>query len=58
MLNVLQIEQVEAFPDTTITLLSGNKIVVKDDIQDVFDAINDRYKAIGLTAGYKDVEGS
>lgn len=29
-LNALMIEQIEAFPDTTITLTNGNKFVVRE----------------------------
>lgn len=58
MLNVLLIEQIEAFPDTTITLVSGKKIVVKNDIKEVYSLINQRYKEIGLISIYKGLEGS
>lgn len=53
------IEQVESFPDTTITLTSGKKIVVRDDLEDVLNKINQRFQQIGLIATHlKDVEGS
>ncbi|ADC48098.1 motility related protein [Alkalihalophilus pseudofirmus OF4] len=52
------IEQIEAFPDTTITLVSGKKIVVKNDIKEVYSLINQRYKEIGLISIYKGLEGS
>ncbi|MEC2073113.1 flagellar FlbD family protein [Alkalihalophilus marmarensis] len=58
MLNVLLIEQIEAFPDTTITLVSGKKIVVKNDLKEVYSLINKRYKEIGLISIYKGLEGS
>ncbi|WP_368504062.1 flagellar FlbD family protein [Alkalihalophilus sp. As8PL] len=58
MLNALLIEQVEAFPDTTITLVNGKKIVVKDELEDVFKRINQCYKEIGLIASHTDLEGS
>lgn len=38
VLNVFLIEQIEELPDTTITLTTGKKIVVKDSI----DVINQR----------------
>ncbi|GAE29253.1 flagellar FlbD family protein [Halalkalibacter hemicellulosilyticus] len=57
-LNVLLIEQMEAFPDTTITLVNGKKIVVKDEIEDVKVLINKQFKSIGLLATYKDVGGA
>ncbi|WP_088105099.1 flagellar FlbD family protein [Halalkalibacter urbisdiaboli] len=58
LLNVLLIEQVEAFPDTTITLVSGKKIIVRNDVKEVLKLVNQRYRQIGLTAIHKDVEGS
>ncbi len=60
LLNALLIEQVEAFPDTTITLVNGKKIVVLDTMDDVMLKINQFYKSIGLVAMYKDrqTEGS
>lgn len=48
LLNAVYIEQVQAFPDTTITLVNGRKIVVKDDIDLVEKKIIDFYKKIGL----------
>ncbi len=53
MLNSLLIEQVETFPDTTITLTNGKKIVVLDSIEDVKRKINTFYQSIGLTAGFQ-----
>lgn len=54
LLNALLIEQVEAFPDTTITLVNGKKIVVLDKMDDVMLKINQFYQSIGLVAMYKD----
>ena len=48
MLNALMIEQVESLPDTTITLLSGKKIVVKEAHRKVVQSITEFYKTIGL----------
>ncbi|KGA98244.1 flagellar protein FlbD [Alkalihalobacillus alcalophilus ATCC 27647 = CGMCC 1.3604] len=56
LLNVLQIEQIETFPDTTITLLSGKKIIVKDDFYDVQKRINQLYQSIGLVGLHKEME--
>ncbi|OLO40901.1 flagellar protein FlbD [Alkalihalophilus pseudofirmus] len=60
LLNVLLIEQVEAFPDTTITLVNGKKIVVRESINDVMLMTNELYRTIGLASIYsnKDSEGS
>lgn len=58
LLNVLLIEQIEALPDTTITLLSGKKIVLRDPIDEVKEKVNEQFKQIGLIGVHKDVEGS
>ncbi|KHF39772.1 flagellar FlbD family protein [Halalkalibacter okhensis] len=58
LLNALLIEQIEAFPDTTITLLSGKKIVVQNSIEEIQTIINARFTQIGLIGIYKDAEGS
>lgn len=56
LLNLLLIEHVEALPDTTITLVSGKKIIVADSLEDVDKAINQRMKEIGLVGTYKQQE--
>lgn len=38
-LNALFIEQIECFPDTTITLSNGKKFVVKEDEEAVLEKI-------------------
>ncbi|MCT8139828.1 flagellar FlbD family protein [Anaerobacillus sp. CMMVII] len=47
-LNALFIEQVESFPDTTITLTNGKKIIVRDKEDDVMLKITKFYRQIGL----------
>ncbi len=37
--NVHQIEFIEALPDTTISMMSGRKLVVLDKIEDVLNRI-------------------
>nr|WP_078556841.1 flagellar FlbD family protein [Bacillus alkalicellulosilyticus] len=54
LLNGLLVEQVEALPDTTITLVNGKKIVVLDDIDDVKLKLLQFYQTIGVIAAYKD----
>ncbi|RKL69001.1 hypothetical protein CR203_02890 [Salipaludibacillus neizhouensis] len=49
-LNALYIEQVQAFPDTTVTLTNGKKIVVKETEQELYQKITEFYKQIGLTS--------
>ncbi|WP_367613672.1 flagellar FlbD family protein [Halalkalibacter nanhaiisediminis] len=58
LLNAMLIEQIEALPDTTITLMSGKKIVVRNEINEVKAIINSQFVKIGLIAVHKDVEGS
>ncbi|QKY69039.1 flagellar FlbD family protein [Lentibacillus sp. CBA3610] len=53
-LNALMIEQVQSYPDTTITLTNGKKIVVKDSKSDVAKLVTDYYKQIGLSSGFKE----
>jgi flagellar protein FlbD len=47
-LNAIYIEQVQAFPDTTITLTNGRKFVVRDSVQEVQAAVNEFYKEISI----------
>lgn len=47
-LNALYIEKVESFPDTTITLTTGTKYVVLDDVEDVQKQIIDFYRSVQL----------
>ncbi|CQR47692.1 Flagellar protein (FlbD) [Paraliobacillus sp. PM-2] len=54
-LNALYIEQVQSFPDTTITLVNGKKLVVKETQTDVINAVNQYYKWIGLQGFQKEV---
>lgn len=43
-LNALFIEQIECFPDTTITLSNGKKFVVKEDEEAVLEKIAAFYR--------------
>ena len=47
-LNAIMIEQVQVLPDTTITLLNGKKLVVKNTESEVVGRITAYYKKIGL----------
>lgn len=47
-LNALYIEKVESFPDTTITLTTGSKYVVKDSANDIHERILTFYRAVQL----------
>lgn len=48
VLNAVHIEQVESLPDTTITLLNGKKLVVKNPKEEVIQKITNYYQQIGL----------
>lgn len=61
-LNAIYIEQVEAFPDTTITLTNGKKFVVRESVEDVMLLVETFYRNISVLglrrdAGGSDVEG-
>lgn len=47
-LNALLIEQMQSYPDTTITLLNGKKIVVKNSESEVYELVTKYYQKIGL----------
>ncbi|AFI28314.1 MULTISPECIES: swarming motility protein SwrD [Bacillus] len=47
-LNALFIEQIECFPDTTITLSNGKKFVVKEDEETVLEKIASFYRNIQI----------
>ncbi|VVM32602.1 flagellar FlbD family protein [Terribacillus sp. AE2B 122] len=47
-LNALFIEQIQSFPDTTITLTSNKKIIVRDSEIEVARKIREFYQSIGL----------
>lgn len=47
-LNATMIEQIQSYPDTTITLINGKKIVVKNTESEVVDLVIDFYKATGM----------
>ncbi|MHA6251289.1 flagellar FlbD family protein [Oceanobacillus sp. CAU 1775] len=47
-LNAVLIEQIESLPDTTITLINGKKMLVKNSNQEVRDLAIKFYQKIGL----------
>ncbi|KZE65877.1 hypothetical protein AWM68_05725 [Fictibacillus phosphorivorans] len=47
-LNAIYIEQVQSFPDTTITLTTGKKFVVKESEEEVAQRITAFYRGITL----------
>ncbi|AXI09090.1 flagellar protein FlbD [Oceanobacillus sp. 143] len=48
ILNAILIEQIQALPDTTITLLNGKKLVVKNTEKEVIQLVTAYYQTIGL----------
>lgn len=55
ILNALMIEQIQSYPDTTITLINGKKIVVKNSEQEVVKRITAFYQKVGLIGSLKEV---
>ncbi len=47
-LNPLHIETVEATPDTTIILLTGKSIVVKESVENVVEQIKNFFSEVGV----------
>ncbi|BDU63037.1 flagellar protein FlbD [Candidatus Borrelia fainii] len=47
-LNPCHIESIEANPDTTILLMNGKKLIVKEDIVEVVDKIKMHRREIAL----------
>ncbi|MFP4113389.1 MAG: flagellar FlbD family protein [Spirochaetota bacterium] len=45
--NPHQIEYIEQNPDTTLIMLSGKRLIVREDYQTVFDKIVDYRRQIG-----------
>ncbi|ABO66457.1 MULTISPECIES: flagellar FlbD family protein [Geobacillus] len=48
MINALYIEQIEAFPDTTVTLTNGKKFVVRETVEQVAALASEFYRQIGV----------
>lgn len=57
-LNALMIEQIQSHPDTTITLINGKKIIVKNDRSEVVQLIEEYYQTIGLIGGIEKAGGA
>ncbi|KAA6452377.1 MULTISPECIES: flagellar FlbD family protein [Bacillus] len=55
-LNALFIEQIECFPDTTITLSNGKKFVVKENEEAVLNKILSFYQKIQVFSMDQGVE--
>jgi flagellar protein FlbD len=48
LLNALMIEQIQSYPDTTITLFNGKKIVVQTPEAEVLRRITSYHRKIGI----------
>lgn len=47
-INAVMIEQIQSYPDTTITLMNGKVIVVKNPEQEVVDLVTAFYQRTGI----------
>lgn len=47
-INALYIESVESFPDTTITLTTGRKFIVKESEEEVRKRVTHFYRSVQL----------
>ena len=56
-LNAIYIEEIQSFPDTTITLTNGHKFLVKESEKEVTRLITDYFKLINLLGTDKKMEG-
>lgn len=56
-LNAIYIEQVQSFPDTTLTLHNGKKLVVKESREEVLSLVKQFYRQIGLVGVQVGKEG-
>ncbi|WP_026906125.1 flagellar FlbD family protein [Paucisalibacillus globulus] len=57
-LNAFMIEQIQSYPDTTITLINGKKVVVKDSEEEVVERITSFYQRVGIVHSLSEVENS
>lgn len=55
-LNAVMIEQVQSFPDTTITLINGKKIVVQNPEEEVALMVMSFYQKSGILGSLSRVD--
>lgn len=55
MLNALLVEQIQSYPDTTITLTNGKILVVKEDEATVVELLTAFYSKVGVLVRAKEV---
>ena len=54
-LNAIMIEQIQSYPDTTITLINGKKIVVKEPEKVVESLATSFYRQLGIRQCLKEL---
>lgn len=54
-LNAIMIEQIQSHPDTTITLINGKKMVVKEPEKEVANLVARFYRKLGIRECIKEV---
>lgn len=54
-LNAVMIEHIQSYPDTTITLINGKKMVVKNSEDDVRELVIQFYRKAGLLGSLYEV---
>lgn len=54
-LNAIMIEQIQSHPDTTITLINGKKLVVKEPEKEVAGLVTSFYRKLGIRQCVKEV---
>ncbi|WP_047984956.1 flagellar FlbD family protein [Ornithinibacillus californiensis] len=57
-LNAFMIEQIQSYPDTTITLINGKKVVVQEPEDIVTELITSFYQRIGIIHSLSEVGNS
>ncbi|MDL4840069.1 flagellar FlbD family protein [Aquibacillus rhizosphaerae] len=55
MVNALYIEQIQSFPDTTLTLTNNKKLIVQEHENEVVQLVSEFYKTIGLQGCLKEI---
>ncbi|WP_042144818.1 flagellar FlbD family protein [Paucisalibacillus sp. EB02] len=57
-INAFMIEQIQSYPDTTITLLNGKKVVVQNSEVEVVELITSFYQRVGIVHSLSEVENT
>lgn len=54
-INAVMIEQIQSYPDTTITLTNGKVIVVKNSEREVADLVIGFYQKVGMLGNFNEM---